>query len=60
MEFKVGSLEEIQYINQIIQNKINRDDTEQKIIRKNIVDTKEYRYLQSLIFKYCYIPNVAL
>ncbi len=60
MEFKVGSIEEIQYINQIIQKKIEKNDTEQRIKRKNIQDLKEYKYLQYLIFKYCFIPNAAI
>ena len=60
MEFKVGSIEEIQYINQIIQKKIEKNDKEQRIKRKNIEDPKEYKYLQYLIFKYCFIPNAAI
>jgi hypothetical protein len=56
----VGSEEELQYLNQIIQKQINRNETEQIIKRKNSIDIKEYKYLQYLVFKYCYIPNATL
>lgn len=56
MEFKVGSIEELNYISQLVQkhcNEINVNDD-------NILDVKEYKYLQFLVFKYCLIPNAAL
>ena len=60
MEFKVGSEDELKYINQIIQKQTNRNDTVKITNKKNIGDIKEYKYLQYLVFKYCCIPNAAL
>jgi len=60
MEFKVGSEEELKYINQIIQKQTNRNDTVKITNKKNIGGIKEYKYLQYLVFKYCCIPNAAL
>ncbi len=60
MEFRVGSEEELKYINKIIEKQTNRTHKKQMINGLKIVDIKEYRYLQFLIFKYCFIPNVAL
>ena len=60
MEFRVGSEEELRYINKIIEKQTNRTHKKQIIIGSKIVDIKEYRYLQYLIFKYCFIPNAAL
>jgi hypothetical protein len=60
MEFRVGSQEELQFVNKIIEKQINR--TKENKIKNGlkIIDIKEYRYLQYLVFKYCFIPNAAL
>jgi len=52
MECIVGSEEEQEYLSQLIQKYGNKID--------NNVDIKEYKYLQNLVFKYCFIPNAAL
>jgi hypothetical protein len=60
MEFKVGSMGEINYIAQIIQKQC-KDTIDEKILNdENILDVKEYNYLKYLVFKYCLIPNAAL
>ena len=60
MEFKIGSIEEIDFIAKIIQKQSN--DTIDKEIQndKNISNIKEYKYLKYLVFKYCLIPNPCL
>jgi len=60
MEFKVGSMDEINYIAQIIQKQC-KDTIDEKILNdENILDVKEYNYLKYLVFKYCLIQNAAL
>jgi len=59
MECIVGSEKEQEYLSQLIQKYKNKIDNEQfqNVIN---VDIKEYKYLQYLVFKYCFIPNAAL
>ena len=59
MEFIVGSEEEQEYLSQLIQKHNNKIDNEQ-FQNDNNIDIKEYKYLQNLVFKYCFIPNAAL
>ena len=59
MEFIVGSEEEQDYLSQLIQKHNNKIDNEQFQNDDN-VDIKEYKYLQNLVFKYCFISNAAL
>ena len=59
MEFRVGSEEELGYINSLVQKYNNKIYNEQ-VQNDNKVDIKEYKYLQYLVFKYCFIPNAAL
>ena len=59
MEFIVGSEEEKEYLCQLIQKHNNKIDNEQ-FQNDNNVDIKEYKYLQNLVFKYCFIHNAAL
>ena len=60
MEFKVGSIEELNYISQLVQKQCDEINCKKLQNDDNILDVKEYRYLQFLVFKYCFIPNVAL
>ena len=60
MEFRVGSEEEIIYLNKIIQKNAYKNETFNKIKIKNKKNINEYKYLQYLVFKYCYIPNAVL
>ena len=60
MEFGVGSKEELNYISQLIQKHVNEVNNERIQIDNSIIDFKEYKYLQYLVFKYCFIPNAAL
>jgi hypothetical protein len=59
MEFIVGSEEEQDYLSQLIQKHSNKIDNEQ-FQNDNNVDIKEYKYLQNLVFKYCFISNAVL
>jgi hypothetical protein len=54
MEFKVGSIEEIDFIANLIQKQSKETNDNE------ILDYKEYKYLKYLIFKYCLIPNPCL
>ena len=59
MEFKVGSIEELNYIAKIVQK--HCDEIDDQIKNDNSKsNVKEYKYLQYLVFKYCLIPNAAL
>jgi len=60
MEFGVGSIEELNYITELVQRRC--DDINYDNIKNddNILDINEYKYLQSLVFKYCNIPNATL
>jgi hypothetical protein len=60
MEFKVGSMDEINYIAQIVQKQCKDTINEQIHNDNSIKDVKEYKYLKYLIFKYCLIPNPYL
>jgi hypothetical protein len=60
MEFKVGSIEELNYVSQLVQKNCNKINEKQIQNDDNILDVKEYKYLQFLVFKYCFIPNVTL
>ena len=59
MECKVENEEEQEYLNQLIQKYKKKIDNEQ-FQNDNNVDIKEYKYLQNLVFKYCFISNAAL
>jgi len=58
MEFKVGSIEEIDFIANLIQKHSDKTNYIQK--DNKIKDIKEYKYLKYLVFKYCLIPNPFL
>ena len=59
MEFGIGSIEELNYISQLVQK--HCDEIDNQIINdNNILNVKEYKYLQYLVFKYCLIPNADL
>ena len=60
MEFRVGSNEEIIYLKKIIQKQVYENESFNKCKIENIKDFNEYKYLQFLVFKYCYIPNAML
>ena len=60
MEFRVGSYEEQEFLQSLIQKQITRNQNEAIINNGYITDKKEYEYLQHLVFKYCCIPNAAL
>ena len=60
MEFKVGSIDEINYIAQIVEKQCKNIIDEQILKDDSIVDVKEYKYLKFLVFKYCLIPNAAI
>ena len=60
MEFRVGSDEEIIYLNKIIQKQVYKNESFNKCKINNLKDINEYKYLQYLVFKYCYIPNAVL
>jgi len=60
MEFGVGSIDEINYIAQIVEKQCKNIIDEQILKDDSIVDVKEYKYLKFLVFKYCLIPNAAL
>ena len=60
MEFRVGSLEEQDYIQSLVQKQIERNQNDPIKKYKCFIDPKEYKYLQYLVFKYCCIPNAAL
>ena len=59
MKCKVGSEEEQNYLDQLIQKYKKKIDNEQFLNVIN-VDIKEYKYLQYLVYKYCFIPNAVL
>jgi hypothetical protein len=59
MEFKVGSIEELNYIAHLVQKQCDEIDNQIKN-DNNILNIKEYKYLQYLVFKYCLIPNADL
>ena len=59
MKCKVGSEEEQEYLGQLIQKYKKKINNEQFLNLIN-VDIKEYKYLQYLVYKYCFIPNVVL
>ena len=60
MEFRVGSLEEQEYLQSLVQKQIQRNQNEQINRNQYNNDSNEYKYLQYLVFKYCLIPNAAL
>lgn len=60
MEFGVGSIEEIDYISQLVQKQYDKIDEEKIKKDKKIFDIKEYKYLRYLVFKYCFILNPNL
>ena len=60
MEFRVGSEEEQQFINNLIQKQLYRKQKEQIKQNIKIIDPNEYKYLQQLILKHCCIPNAAI
>ncbi len=60
MEFKVGSIEELNYVSQIVQKHCDEINGEKIQNNHSILDIREYKYLQFLVFKYCFIPNAAL
>ena len=60
MEFGVGSIDELNYIAQLVQKQCKDIIDEQIQNDDNISDVKEYKYLKYLVFKYCLIPNAAL
>jgi hypothetical protein len=59
MEFKVGSIEELNYIAQLVKKHCDEIDNQIRN-NNNILDVREYKYLQYLVFKYCLIPNADL
>ena len=60
MEFRVGSLEEQEFLQSLVQKQIQRNQNEQINRNQYNNDSNEYKYLQYLVFKYCLIPNAAL
>lgn len=60
MEFKVGSIEELNYISNLVQKHCDEINNKQIQNDNTILDKKEYSYLQFLVFKYCFIPNATL
>jgi hypothetical protein len=60
MKPTVGSMEEIEYISRIIQKRIMKKENLNDKNFSSKIDIKEYRYLQYLIFKYCFIPDINL
>ena len=60
MEFGLGSIEELNYITGLVQKRCDEIDGGKIHNDVNILDINEYKFLQSLVFKYCFIPNVAL
>jgi hypothetical protein len=60
MELRVGSEKELDYIAHLVEKHCIEVKNERIHNDDNILDIREYRYLQYLVFKYCYIPNAAL
>lgn len=59
MEFGVGSIDELNYLANLVQKHCGEKDNQIKN-DKRILDVKEYKYLRFLVFKYCVIPNPNL
>jgi hypothetical protein len=60
MEFKVGSIEEIDFIENLIQKQSYEKDIKEIGNDRDILAINEYKYLKYLVFKYCLIPNPSL
>jgi len=60
MKAIVGSMDEIEYISCIIQKQITRKKNIENKKTDSKINEEEYRFLQHLIFKYCFIPNIDL
>ena len=60
MEFGVGSIEELNYISELVQKRCDEINFDMIENDDNILDIKEYKYLQFLVFKYCFVPNAYL
>jgi len=60
MEFGVGSIEEINYIAELVQKRCNEINNDKVKNNDNLLDVNEYKYLQFLVFKYCFVTNAYL